>query len=51
LGVFGELVSEVVAHLVRAEGGEVGEDSGAGAGGVGEEGEEEVFGADGVVSE
>lgn len=44
------MVSEVVAHLVRADGGDVGEDSGAGAGGVGEEGEEEVFGIDDVVS-
>lgn len=48
--MFGEF-SEAVAHLVRADVGEVGEDSGAGAGGVGEEGKQEVFGADGVVSE
>ncbi len=45
------MASEAVVHLVRADGGEVGEDSGAGAGGVGEEGKQEVFGVDDVVAE
>lgn len=51
VGPVGEFVSEVFAHVADGQGCEVGEDPGAGGGGVVEEGQEEVGGADLLVSE
>ena len=45
-GLLGEFASEVLTHLADGQGCEVGEDLSAGGGGVVEQGQEEVVGAD-----
>ncbi|SEC59772.1 hypothetical protein SAMN04490220_2064 [Rhodococcus jostii] len=50
-GLLGRFVSEVLTHFADAEGCKVGEDLSAGGGGVVEQGQEEVVGADFFVPE
>ena len=50
-GPVGEFASEVLTHLADGQGCEVGEDLSAGGGGVVEQGQEEVVGADFLVAE
>ncbi|GAF49168.1 hypothetical protein RW1_069_00370 [Rhodococcus wratislaviensis NBRC 100605] len=50
-GLLGQFASEVLTHLADAEGYKVGEDLSAGGGGVVEQGQEEVVGADLLVAE
>ena len=45
-GLLGQFASEVLMHLADGQGCEVGEDLSAGGGGVVEQGQEEVVGAD-----
>ncbi|ELB93471.1 hypothetical protein Rwratislav_08842 [Rhodococcus wratislaviensis IFP 2016] len=45
-GPVGEFASEVLTHFADGQGCEVGEDSGAGGGGVVERGQEQMVGAD-----
>nr|GLK37849.1 hypothetical protein GCM10017611_47140 [Rhodococcus wratislaviensis] len=50
-GPVGEFASEVLTHLADGQGRKVGEDPGAGGGGVVEQGQEKVVGADFFVPE